>query len=196
MWVRAIIGGAALGLYGWRVEDPKGSYAAFYDASDWLTGWLLAGDGAWGYARNFANLVLVDQADGFLLGMAFMALVSVVLWPVRAGGRWGLRRLRDAVTRRSPDEMRAPVSPLRQPPAPGPYDVATPHPARIGHADEEPLLLTDRIEPEGTVTTARRLADRRVGEEPLLLTDRIDPEGSASAGRRLVLRRRRQAGAP
>ena len=29
------------------------------------------------------NLILVDQADGFLLGVAVMALISVLLWPVR-----------------------------------------------------------------------------------------------------------------
>ena len=101
MWGRVLTGCAALGLYGWRVEDPKGSYAAFYDASDWLTSWLVAGEGAWGYARNFANLILVDQADGFLLGMAFMALISLIIWPFRAAGGWAGRRLRDAMTSRT-----------------------------------------------------------------------------------------------
>ena len=48
MWARTATGAAALVLYGWRVEDPKASYAAFYDASNWLTGWLLVGEGAWG----------------------------------------------------------------------------------------------------------------------------------------------------
>ena len=63
------------------------------DASNWLTGWLITEQGLWGYVRNGVNLVLVDQADGFLLGMAFMALVSVLLWPFRACGRWCLHRL-------------------------------------------------------------------------------------------------------
>jgi hypothetical protein len=88
MWARAATGAAALGLYGWRVEDPKGSYAAFFDASNWLTGWVLAEEGLAGLARNMINLILIDQADGFLLGMAFFALLSVVLWPLKACGRW------------------------------------------------------------------------------------------------------------
>ena len=83
MWARTAAGAAALILYGWRIEDPKASYAAFYDASNWLTGWLLAGEGAWGYLRNMLNLILLDQADGFLLGVAVMALISVLFWPVR-----------------------------------------------------------------------------------------------------------------
>ena len=94
MWARIATGAAALGLYGWRIEDPKGSYAAFYDASDWVTSWLVGAEGAWGYVKNFINLVLVDQADGFLLGMAFMALISLVFWPFRACGRWCVHRLR------------------------------------------------------------------------------------------------------
>ena len=93
MWARFLTGAGALGLYGWRIEDPKGSYAAFYDASNWLTGWIVAGEGIWTYVRNAVNLILVDQADGFLLGMAFMALLSIVFWPFRASGRWIGHRL-------------------------------------------------------------------------------------------------------
>lgn len=93
MWARLVTGAAALGLYGWRLEDPKGAYAAFYDVSDWATSWIIAGEGAWAYLRSFVNLILVDQADGFLLGMAFMALVSVLLWPFRACGRWCVRKI-------------------------------------------------------------------------------------------------------
>ena len=93
MWARIATGLGALGLYGWRIEDPKASYAAFYDVSDWLTGWLVAGEGLWGYLRNAVNLILVDQADGFLLGMAVMALISVILWPFRVCARWCRRKL-------------------------------------------------------------------------------------------------------
>jgi hypothetical protein len=87
MWVRTLTGAAALGVYGWRVHDPKTSYGVFYDISNWFTSIFVSGEGAWLWVRNGANLILVDQADGFLLGMAFMALVSIILWPVRAGGR-------------------------------------------------------------------------------------------------------------
>lgn len=91
MWARAAIGAAALGTYGWRIEDPKASYAAFYDLSDWLTSWVVSGEGAWVYLRNAINLMLVDQADGFLLGMAFFALLSVIFWPFRVLGRRAAR---------------------------------------------------------------------------------------------------------
>ena len=93
MWGRIATGGAALGLYGWRIEDPKGSYAAFFDVSDWITSVVLSGDGIWGYMRNIVNLILVDQANGFLLGMAFFALLSVLFWPFKASGRWVWHRL-------------------------------------------------------------------------------------------------------
>ena len=91
---RAVVGAGALGAYAWRVEDPKGSYAAFYDLSDWLTGLVLTGEGVAGYLRNFVNLILIDQADGFLLGMAFFALLSLVFWPFKAAGRWSAGKVK------------------------------------------------------------------------------------------------------
>jgi len=100
---RAVIGAGALGAYAWRVEDPKGSYAAFYDLSDWLTGLVLTGEGIAGYLRNFVNLILIDQADGFLLGMAFFALLSLIFWPLKVAGRWGTRKLQ----RRTSDRRRS-----------------------------------------------------------------------------------------
>ncbi len=96
MWTRTLAGVAALGVYGWRVHDPKTSYAVFFDISDWVTGLFVSGEGAWLWARNAVNLILVDQADGFLLGMAFFALLSAIFWPVRVCGRWcghGIRRV-------------------------------------------------------------------------------------------------------
>ena len=84
MWLRLTTGLSALGLYGWRVENPKLSYAYFYDASNWLTGWMISAEGISGYLRNFANLILVDQADGFLFGIAFAALFSFLFWPLKA----------------------------------------------------------------------------------------------------------------
>lgn len=88
MWARSFTGTAALGIYIWRLEDPKGSYAAFFDISNWLTGWVLSDGGLAGVLRNMINLILVDQADGFLLGMAFFAFLSLLFWPLRYGGRW------------------------------------------------------------------------------------------------------------
>ncbi len=97
---RAVIGAGALGTYAWRVEDPKGSYAVFYDLSDWLTGLVLTGEGIAGYLRNFVNLILIDQADGFLLGMAFFALLSLIFWPFKTAGKWGAGKVRGLVTHR------------------------------------------------------------------------------------------------
>lgn len=56
--------------------------------------------GATAWLRNFISMVLIDQADGFLLGMAFMALISLILWPLRAAGRWGMAKVRGVVTHR------------------------------------------------------------------------------------------------
>ena len=97
---RAVIGAGAIGAYAWRVDDPKGAYAAFYDLSDWLTGLVLTGEGIAGYLRNCVNLILIDQADGFLLGMAFFALLSLVFWPFKTAGKWGARKLRRSRTGR------------------------------------------------------------------------------------------------
>ena len=97
MWARTLTGAAALGLYGWRVHDPKASYGAFYDASDWLTQLVISGEGAWAWGRNMVNLLLIDQADGFLLGMAFMALLSIIFWPFRTCGRWCTHHIRKAI---------------------------------------------------------------------------------------------------
>ncbi len=88
MWARAAAGGAAIGVYAWRVHDPKGSYAVFFDISNWFTSWFISGDWVSGIARNMINLILIDQADGFFLGVAFFAFVSIVLWPIRAGCLW------------------------------------------------------------------------------------------------------------
>ena len=84
MWLRLTTGLSALGLYGWRIENPKLSYAYFYDVSNWLTAWMISGDGLTGYLRNFASMILIDQADGFLFGIAFATLISFLIWPFKA----------------------------------------------------------------------------------------------------------------
>lgn len=78
--LRLLGGGIACGLYVWRVQDPRTSYVAFFDASDWLTGLVLAADGASGVVKNIVGLVLVDQADGFLLGIVFFSILSAIGW--------------------------------------------------------------------------------------------------------------------
>jgi len=110
---RAVIGAGALGAYAWRVEDPKGSYAAFYDLSDWLTGLVLTGEGIAGYLRNFVNLILIDQADGFLLGMAFFALLSLIFWPFKTAGKWGAGKARAAIRHRQKGAEEAHDHPVR-----------------------------------------------------------------------------------
>ena len=65
-----------------------------------VTGLVLTGEGIAGYLRNFVNLILIDQADGFLLGMAFFALLSLIFWPFKAAGRWGAGKVRGMVTHR------------------------------------------------------------------------------------------------
>ncbi len=92
--MRTAVGLIACGLYAWRVYDPKGSYAVFYDASNWLAGWLLTGDGLAGLLRNLVNLILLDQAEGFLLGIVFLSLLQAPVWAVRRGAGWCWRRYR------------------------------------------------------------------------------------------------------
>jgi hypothetical protein len=92
--MRTTLGILACGLYAWRVYDPKGSYAVFYDVSNWLTGWLLTGDGLAGLLRNLVNLVLLDQAEGFLLGIVFLSLLQVPIWAARKGAGWCWRQYR------------------------------------------------------------------------------------------------------
>jgi hypothetical protein len=95
---RTSLGIAACGVYFWRVQDPKGSYAVFYDATDWLTtaiSGLFVSDGAVvGFIRNAINLVLLDQVEGFLIGIAFVSLLSGLLWPFKACGRALARKVR------------------------------------------------------------------------------------------------------
>lgn len=126
---RTTLGIAACGLYAWRVQDPKGAYAAFYDATDWLTtavSNLFVADGAvTGFLRNTINLVLVDQVEGFLIGIAFVTVIAAVLWPVKAGGRLAVRGAKRAFRRKEKPF----VYPARAP------------------ADPEPLILTERVNP-------------------------------------------------
>lgn len=109
--MRVFIGCLACAVYGWRIWDPKASYAAFFDAANWLTSFLLVGEGWAGVVRNAVNLILLDQADGFLLGIAFFALISAVFWPFRVCGRWCVARVQRLRLRRrgQPAEAAAPV---------------------------------------------------------------------------------------
>lgn len=113
--MRTALGIAACVLYAWRVYDPKGSYAAFYDVSNWLTGWLLQGDGVMAGVRNVVNLVLLDQAEGFLLGIAFLAALSLPAWAVRKGCGWCWRRLRRRLREPAPLDLGPPIAPAPPP---------------------------------------------------------------------------------
>ena len=109
MWLRLTTGLSALGLYGWRVENPKLSYAYFYDVSNWLTGWMISAEGISGYLRNFANLILVDQADGFLFGVAFMALISILIWPFKALFQKSVKVITKSKSGKEPEQVQDPV---------------------------------------------------------------------------------------
>ncbi len=83
----AVLGGLATALLGWRLADPKGSYAALYDASHYLT------DAVAGYEvlARFISLVLVDQFNGLMLGVAVTAFFYVALGAVRRAATWPMR---------------------------------------------------------------------------------------------------------
>lgn len=96
--IRTLVGLAAGGVYVWRVQDPKASYAVFYDITDWTTQTLsrlfVTGDAATEFLRNALNLILVDQLEGFLIGIAVATLLSAVFWPFKAGARWCWAKIR------------------------------------------------------------------------------------------------------
>lgn len=96
MWFRLSFGLIALSLYIWRLADPKNSYAVFYDVSDWITAFFVTDGGVSGLFKNAANLLLIEQADGFLLGISFFALVSWIFLPLRFFYRWGITKARGA----------------------------------------------------------------------------------------------------
>lgn len=83
----ALLGGLATALLAWRMVDPKGSYAALYDASHYMT------DAFAGYEvlTRFISLVLVDQFNGLMLGVAVTAFFYVALSAVRQAATWPMR---------------------------------------------------------------------------------------------------------
>jgi hypothetical protein len=101
MALRTIIGLIACGLYGWRIYDPKQSYAGFYDVANWVTSWLLADGGVLGTIRRIVNLVLLDQVEGFLIGIAIVTLLSLPLWALRKSAGWGVRMAKRSRGRRA-----------------------------------------------------------------------------------------------
>lgn len=88
-----LLGGLATAGLGWRMVDPKGSYAALYDTSHFLTEFL----SGYEVLARFLSLVLVDQFNGLMLGIAVGTLLhlalggckAVMLWPF---ARWRKRR--------------------------------------------------------------------------------------------------------
>ncbi|MEO0917301.1 MAG: hypothetical protein AAFY31_10020, partial [Pseudomonadota bacterium] len=82
-----LLGGLATAVLSWRMIDPKGSYAALYDISHSLT------DSLAGYEvlTRFVSLVLVDQFNGLMLGVAVTAFLYMTLSGIRNAVRWPLR---------------------------------------------------------------------------------------------------------
>ena len=131
---RTSLGLAACGIYFWRIQDPKGSYALFYDATDWLTvqiSGLLVDDGTVvAFVRNAVNLILLDQVEGFLIGIVFVTMLAGILWPFKACGRWCAAKLtRIRHSRTKPPEGRD----------------RTAHPAGP-EQQSDPVLLAERLQ--------------------------------------------------
>ncbi|MEO1538004.1 MAG: hypothetical protein AAFR73_09760 [Pseudomonadota bacterium] len=82
-----LIGGLATAVLTWRMVDPKGSYAALYDISHGLT------ESVAGYEvlTRFISLVLVDQFNGLMLGVAVTAFLYMALGGIRRAAGWPLR---------------------------------------------------------------------------------------------------------
>lgn len=83
-----ILGGTAFGALSWRLWDPKGSYAALYDASHAMTDWLA------GYEvlSRLVSLILVDQFNGLMMGIAASTLLYLTLGGLRSMITWPFRR--------------------------------------------------------------------------------------------------------
>ena len=82
-----LLGSLATAILGWRMVDPKGSYAALYDASHYLTDYVA------GYEvlTRFISIVLVDQFNGLMLGVAVTAFAYVALSALRHAAGWPMR---------------------------------------------------------------------------------------------------------
>ncbi len=82
-----LLGGLATAILGWRMYDPKGSYAALYDASHYLTDFVA------GYEvlTRLVSLVLVDQFNGLMLGVAVTAFLYMGLSAIRRAAGWPMR---------------------------------------------------------------------------------------------------------
>lgn len=82
-----LLGGMASALLVWRMIDPKGSYAALYDASHHLTD-VFAG---YEVLTRFISLVMVDQFNGLMLGVAVTAFLYMTLGGLRSMAGWPMR---------------------------------------------------------------------------------------------------------
>ena len=82
-----LIGGIATACLAWRMADPKGSYATLYDISHMLT------DTVAGYEMltRLISLVLVDQFNGLMLGVAVTAFLYMALGGLRRAATWPMR---------------------------------------------------------------------------------------------------------
>lgn len=133
---RTTLGIAACGIYFWRVQDPKGSYAAFYDATDWLTaaatGLFFEDSAVAGFLRNAFNLVLVDQVEGFLIGVAFVTIVAAILWPFKAGGKLAIKGAKK-MFQRKPEPFVYPAAPVVEPKPLTLTQIITPRPEGSSH---------------------------------------------------------------
>lgn len=78
MWFRSVTGIFALVGAGMSVQYPKETFVILYDTSNWLSGWFVGEGAFWGFVKNAINLVIVDQFSGFLFGIAFATLISVL----------------------------------------------------------------------------------------------------------------------
>lgn len=82
-----LIGGFATALLAWRMVDPKGSYATLYDlshhAADYVSGYEVL--------TRLVSIVLLDQFNGLMLGVATTAFLYMVLGSMRRAVGWPLR---------------------------------------------------------------------------------------------------------
>lgn len=78
------IGFGAITLFLWRQYFPVQAYSFFLDFANWFSSWVIFGESWWfNGPRNFVSGIIIDQLDGFLLGVFVSTTLTILFKPIR-----------------------------------------------------------------------------------------------------------------